>query len=235
MTICIDKVYLEKFWVGLIDGDGSLQVNHWNRKYLQFRAVIKLKNTVDNENLLLQMKSVVRGTVRKDVKQGCVIWVCDHKNNMKHLLNIWERFPPLTRRMQCQLRFVKECMNHMNVEMYFTQRPLKYKNPFNIILNPLPNYFNSWLSGFIEAEGCFCVRKDGRRSFSISQKNEPELLYNILDYFHATHITIQKKKHEIFMVEFSKKENLDHIHRHLLKNPLLGEKLRSYLQTFPEI
>jgi heme/copper-type cytochrome/quinol oxidase subunit 1 len=38
-----DPEYIKKFWVGLMDGDGSIQVNHWNKKYLQYRIVIKLK------------------------------------------------------------------------------------------------------------------------------------------------------------------------------------------------
>ena len=42
------RVYLSQFLVGLIDGDGSLQVNHWKKKSLQFRAVIKLKYTYLN-------------------------------------------------------------------------------------------------------------------------------------------------------------------------------------------
>ena len=37
--------YIKIFWVGLIDGDGSIQVNHWRKKYLQFRLVIKSKDS----------------------------------------------------------------------------------------------------------------------------------------------------------------------------------------------
>jgi hypothetical protein len=41
-----NRDYIKKFWVGLMDGDGSIQVNHWRSRYLQYRLVIKLKNTV---------------------------------------------------------------------------------------------------------------------------------------------------------------------------------------------
>jgi hypothetical protein len=37
-----------RFWVGLMDGDGSIQVNHWRNKVLQFRFIIKLKNKPAN-------------------------------------------------------------------------------------------------------------------------------------------------------------------------------------------
>ena len=37
-----DPSYIQQFWVGLMDGDGSIQVNHWRKKDLQYRLVIKL-------------------------------------------------------------------------------------------------------------------------------------------------------------------------------------------------
>ena len=40
----LPKSVLGPFLVGLIDGDGSLQVNHWQSIYLQFRIIIKLAN-----------------------------------------------------------------------------------------------------------------------------------------------------------------------------------------------
>lgn len=45
---------LAAFVVGLIDGDGSLQVgeNHWRRKSLQYRLVVKLKYNEFNKAML---------------------------------------------------------------------------------------------------------------------------------------------------------------------------------------
>ena len=43
-TLKLNNEYIKKFWVGLIDGDGSIQVNHWKKKSLQYRLVIKLKH-----------------------------------------------------------------------------------------------------------------------------------------------------------------------------------------------
>jgi len=166
----LNKVYLEKFWVGLIDGDGSLQVNHCKRKYLKFRAVINLKNSKENHVILTQIQSVIGGLINLNVKYDMVVWVSDHRKNMKHLLQIFDRYPPLTHRMQCQVRFVKQCLVHMDVNQYLKERSLKYENPPLIAFHPLPTYFSAWLSGFIEAEGCFCIRKSGQRSFSIGQK-----------------------------------------------------------------
>src|ERR1700724_2826351 len=43
---------LAPFTVGLIDGDGSLQVNHWRKKILQFRLVVKLADKPLNSKML---------------------------------------------------------------------------------------------------------------------------------------------------------------------------------------
>lgn len=46
--------FYKRFWVGLMDGEksGSIQVNHWKKRVLQFRFVIKLKNTPANLHML---------------------------------------------------------------------------------------------------------------------------------------------------------------------------------------
>ena len=51
------------FWVGLMDGDGSIQVNHWRNKSLQFRLVIKLSNLTTNYNMLIKIAKVIGGSV----------------------------------------------------------------------------------------------------------------------------------------------------------------------------
>jgi len=64
-----DKIYkdnyIKKFWVGLMDGDGSIQVNHWKKSILQFRLVIKLSNTNANFNMLNTISNVIGGNVKK--------------------------------------------------------------------------------------------------------------------------------------------------------------------------
>jgi cytochrome c oxidase subunit 1 len=43
--------HIKQFFVGLMDGNGSIQVNHWRKEYLQFRMVIKLKNLIENKRM----------------------------------------------------------------------------------------------------------------------------------------------------------------------------------------
>jgi len=48
----LSRKKLDPFTIGLIDGDGSLQVNHWRKKKLQFRLVVKLADKPLNFEML---------------------------------------------------------------------------------------------------------------------------------------------------------------------------------------
>ena len=63
LWLSISKDHLGPFTVGLIDGDGSLQVNHWRGKSFQFRLVIKLANKAYNLEILQKIASVYGGYV----------------------------------------------------------------------------------------------------------------------------------------------------------------------------
>jgi cytochrome c oxidase subunit 1 len=58
-----DPYYIHKFWVGLMDGDGSIQVNHWKFKNLQYRLVIKLKHCSENLIMLNIISNNIGGNV----------------------------------------------------------------------------------------------------------------------------------------------------------------------------
>lgn len=58
--------YVQKFWVGLLEGDGSIQVNHWRKEILQYRIVIKLKDTEMNKKMLGEIREVIGGRVRSE-------------------------------------------------------------------------------------------------------------------------------------------------------------------------
>lgn len=61
----LSQSQLNAFVVGLIDGDGSLQVNHWHKKILLFRLVVKLSDKLFNYEILCLMSSTYGGNVRR--------------------------------------------------------------------------------------------------------------------------------------------------------------------------
>jgi hypothetical protein len=82
------------------------------------------------------------------------------------------------------------------------------------------------LSGFIESEGCFSVRKNNNDSFSIGQNNDIYLINAIKQNF-ETKIEIRNKSRNFYSIEIYKKETLQKIINHFNNYPLLGEKAES--------
>jgi len=101
-------------FVGLFDGDGSCQVNHWRRRSLQYRFIIKLSNITDNQFMLEHIQSFIGGKVRVSSDETEVLWVADNQTVIKRVLHMFDRYPPLTSRVTLQLRFMRHCFHHRN-------------------------------------------------------------------------------------------------------------------------
>lgn len=237
--------YYEAFFVGLIDGDGSLQVSHWRGQSFQYRAVIKLKKTEANIQMLKQLKVQLNfGHVvfsrNHRTHQDFVLWVENHKNQMPKLLEIFKRYPPLTSRLKLQWIFFEKYfyksgkladktqeINDYFVtrEQKFDQRPLQQASH---VLDKLP-YFSAWFSGFVEAEGCFCAREKSF-SFIIAQKDDLYLLETIHRFIGAQNKvrSIHGKNGILYILKVYRQSVLDFLQQHFLQNPLLGEKRVQY-------
>lgn len=224
--------YIKMFWVGLMDGDGSMQVNHWRKKNLQYRLVIKLSNIISNYNMLVEIAKVIGGTVRK--VGNSVIWVVNNKKKIENIIKIYDLYPPLTSKKICQLAFLKSCLANNSIERYLLDRNNKYDKQLSIVESNffVPPYFKSWLSGFIEAEGCFSLRKNGNRSFSIGQNDDKYLIEAIKAYFKANNI-IRNTNSNFYSIEVYRKKSLLNIIYHCNTYSLMGEKFES-LKKFSE-
>jgi hypothetical protein len=222
--------YVKMFWVGLMDGDGSIQVNHWRGQSLQYRLIIKLSNLKSNYNMLIEIAKVIGGTVRITGKGADVIWVVNKKQEVEKIIKIYDTYPPLTSKKICQLAFLKTCLTQTSVETYLLNRNLKYDKQLTIIKSninfKIPTYFKEWLSGFIEAEGCFSIRKSNNHSFSIGQNDDIYLIDAIKQYFEVTN-KVRNPYGKFYFLEVYKKEVLLKIITHCTNYPLLGEKLES--------
>lgn len=218
-----------------MDGDGCIQVNHWRKQYLQYRLVIKLSNLSHNYVMLIKIAKVIGGIVRFVNNNNDVLWVIDSKETIINTISIFEKYPPLTSRLTCQLEFLKFCLKNNSVNLYLNNRNNKYNNKFKRIKSfelkskanifP-PKYFPSWLSGFIEAEGCFCIRTKQNNSFSIGQYDDLYILYAIKDFFKINN-KIRNPKKNFFLLEVYNRETLYNIKNHFYTYPLLGNKTPS--------
>ena len=221
--------HLHPFWVGLMDGDGSIQVNQWKKRNLQYRMVIKLSNLESNVQMLILIKQAFKGHVTKTKDDKYVLWVLNNKIDILNAIVILDKYPPITSRLICSLAFLKTCLLHNDIETYLNSRNLKYSHQLSIIQDKLnqekPLYFNSWLSGFIEAEGCFSIRLTKNSSFSIAQNNDIYILNYIKTHFDVSNM-IRKpyKNKEFYSLEVYRKEVLHRIIQHCEIYPLLGAK-----------
>lgn len=234
MPLMLTGDRLAAFVVGLIDGDGSLQVNHWRSKSLQYRLVVKLKYNEYNMAMLQHIASVYGGQVVIDTVKSTgyqsVKWVINDSNRIRNtIIPLFASFPPLTTRMQLQLAFVVKALAGMTMDEYFAARTLKYSTrPTLRSSTTLPSYFNAWLSGFIEAEGSFAVRSGSLGfSFSIGQLNDQYLMQMILNHFGQSHLAIQHKggnNSPIFFIEIANIRGVTAVVQHLVNCPLQGYK-----------
>jgi hypothetical protein len=234
-----DPDYVHKFWVGLMDGDGSIQVNHWRYKNLQYRLVIKLKYCSENLSMLNLIGKHIGGRVRIIGKNKFIIWVVDNRIHIQNLIKIFKKYPPLTTRLRAQLAFMLNCFEENNIEWYLNARDKKYLN-YNVAphshshscdcegVNIDNSYFNVWLSGFIEAEGCFSIRTTtNNHSFSIGQNDDKFILDKIKNHFNITN-QIRKINDRFWFIEVYKKSTIINIINHCIEYPLLGEKLLAF-------
>lgn len=240
-----DDEYIKMFWVGLMDGDGSIQVNHWRKQSLQYRLVIKLSNITSNYDMLIKIAKVIGGSVRITGNDE-VIWVVNSKETIKEVIRIFDSYPLLTSRKICQLEFLKTCLLKNSVDWYLSNRDYRYTNqpailnsdPFGLERNSfaLPDYFKGWLSGFIEAEGCFSIRKSNNHSFSIGQKDDLYLMIAIKLFLGTTN-KVRNPNGNFYSIEIYRKETLNKIINHCNDYPLLGEKaesLKKFNQNFQQ-
>jgi hypothetical protein len=278
----IDDEYIKKFFVGLMDGDGSIQVNHHRKESLQYRLIIKLKFNNENFLMLIKISYIIGGNVRitkdNEAPKGgspllrCksnyfVIWVVNDKKKIIKIIKIFDKYPLLTSVKQGQLKFLKTCILNNNIELYLRDRIKKYDYFKNETINlgntvfpilrdgpsllpsksVLNTYFNEWLSGFIEAEGCFSLRQSKNHSFSIGQNFDEYLLilikeqFNIVNNVRRVNNKLPRKGElgfrtpQFFLLETYRKSTLDTIINHCDLYPLLGYKVISYKKFKAEI
>lgn len=226
------KIYtrreIEQFWVGLIDADGSVQCNHWKKRSLQHRIVIEMH--IDNFDMLKTIRQHLGGSVRPIDKNKC-LWVENHTRRIRELCKIFDRYPPLTTRVQSQITFLLECLTRKDVAWMLQNRDERYKDSESlekkIVLKGIESrhYFKIWCSGFITGKGLFSIRENSSRSksFSIAQKNDRYLIEALRNYFDGKN-QVRHLKGDIYFWKVYRRDVLKNIIAHCERFPLLCHK-----------
>lgn len=243
-----DKTYIEQFFVGLLDGDGTISSNLNSNKSnsIIIRIVISLDNKVENLNMLNLIKESIAGRVVIERKNRYVTWIASNKNDLAKVFAVLAKYPLLTARKQCQLGFVKNCLLKKDNNNFIFNRNNKYNNKKEFLQElsnkELPSYFPQWLSGFIEAEGNFSLvlneKGQLRKSdFSIGQNDEFHIFQWISLYFNSKNAIIKGKpkiggNFNYYRLHLYNAESIKLIFKHFYIYPLLGYKKVSYLKFF---
>src|SRR5258706_1125221 len=90
--------------------------------------------------MLIEIAKVIGGSVKIVNNNKQVIWIVDKKETIINSLNYFDKYPPLTSRLKCQLQFLKVCLADNSIDNYLNKRNLKYSLQPSII-NQLNNNF----------------------------------------------------------------------------------------------
>ena len=242
-----DNTSIEQFFVGLLEGDGTITSNlNSNRSNsIIIRIIISLKNMPNNVTMLNKIKQTIGGRVVIERKDSYVTWIASNKNDLQKVFVILSKYPLLTARKQSQLDFVLNCLTEKNVSNFIANRNNKYSNLKFRLDNlskqvNLPSYFAGWLSGFIEAEGNFSLvfNEKGhlrKSAFTIGQNDELHILSWIKQYFESNNTILKDKpkkdgNFQYYRLDLYNAHSRKLLFEHFEKYPLLGYKKVSYLK-----
>ena len=97
----INEDYIKKFFVGLLEADGTITTNMRsnNNEYqiARIRIVIALKRNMENINMLNLIKKYVGGKVVLENKKDYeyVIWICQTKQDLIKIFALLAKYPAL--------------------------------------------------------------------------------------------------------------------------------------------
>nr|YP_010170444.1 LAGLIDADG homing endonuclease [Phanerochaete carnosa]QRZ60425.1 LAGLIDADG homing endonuclease [Phanerochaete carnosa] len=179
--------------VGIVEGDGWFSITQ-NGKYCKYEFGIELHER-DIQMLYKLKKALGVGTISLKKDQNKVSFRIRKKPHLKEvILPIFDKYPMISTKHLKYLRFRLNLLNNIlyyeNLMDYNPTSLTLYENVENLIKL---DYFDNWLVGFIEAEGCFSMYKptslSGRRcpcSRAAEAAPSPEVrrtgLYNIATF-----------------------------------------------------
>lgn len=174
--------------VGLIEGDGWFSITK-NGKYIKYEFGIELD--IRDIQLLYKLKEILGVGIidireRKNNKM-CIYRIRDKSHLKNIILPIFDQYPMLSNKLYDYLMFREALLSDIKLhkDLLVYVRPTEPLNSIEMILSQ--PYFNVWLIGFIEAEGCFSIYKPAKdnslvASFDIAQKDGFILLEAIKEF-----------------------------------------------------
>lgn len=225
------------------------------KKKKRIRIVISLKNLDENQQMIDLLVKYIGGRKTIERNNKYVTWIASNRSDLVKVFIILAKYPLLTTNKLCQLDFTKDFINdntYISKSEFIKLRNNKFENQSNLMRgrSPLmtrrsraisifnnkfvtPYYFQSWLSGFIEAEGHFKLVKRIKTNnlensqFILGQNNDVYILK-------AINIYLENEKSKISCIN-SKNVNSDlyykiHVSNKHSRNILNAFKIISFIR-----
>lgn len=140
--------YLKILWVGLMDGNGNIQVNRWRDKLL-YRFAIELNYGVYNKYILVRILKIMGGKLFILKKKNKIVWSLEGKNQILCLMPLIKKYPFFTTKLNHQLDFLISCIKRDSLKYYHKKRNYKHKYNFQYFTGKIPLHFSVWFFGFM--------------------------------------------------------------------------------------
>lgn len=233
-----DLIYA--YLVGFIEGDGYFAVTK-NGLYIKYEFGIEL--SIKDVQLLYKIKKllgvgVISFRKRNDDNEMVSFRIRNKDHLKKIILPIFDMYPMFSNKQHDYL-FFRECLT---LDLIYCKDLPEYKRIIVPSLNTIDHlinasYFEAWLVGFIEAEGCFCIYNTKKNieeskiaSFDISQTNGEVIISAIRQYLSFTTKIISDKTNN-YKLKVTSIRSIENIIKFLNKAPvkLQGNKKLQYL------
>lgn len=235
----------EQAWlVGFYEADGWFGV-FINGKYVQYEFGIEVHKR--DAPLLHQIKNKwkLSGTVRhrKDRPEMVVFKVRNKKDLTTKIVPIFDKYPIMGPKIKKYLFFRFHLIENQTVLSQELQEKIMFCETFQkekdfqsfeqkrFLLELLQRpYFDSWLVGFINGEGCFSIYQSKKEkglvcSFDIAQKLGGFLLLTAIQHRMHLKTTIYKDITDCYKLKVSSVFNCNQVLKFLCSQPL---KLKGY-------
>lgn len=233
--------YLEPFFVGLFEGDGSLHIGRTKNKtgaYPVFQ-ISCFAQSDSNLHMLQLIQQAFGGSINIENSKPHkkIKWTGMSQKSKSRIFQTFEKYPLLTSRKIHQYKHAIAVDTHRCWDTHVQTRDQKYDLIQDLITAyndsfVKPRYFNAWLSGFSEAEGSFRHQPNGRLTFYICQNNDWYILNAIKTHFNSHHkLGVNKDFRSVniqYRVSMSGKPVIQNIINHFDTYPLLGSKACEY-------
>jgi hypothetical protein len=234
-----------KWLVGFVEGDGCFSVNK-NGKF--FKCEFSIELSLVDIQLLYKIKAMLKSYGSISVRKRGGLSFARFKISSKPILKevicpIFEQFPMITSKYNDFTHFRNSLFSNF---VHYDQLP-KYVRSDRLPLNnvdailALP-YFDSWLVGFIEAEGCFSTYASSKEkyltfAFNIAQKDGLQLMQAIKKRLSFATNPYYNKTTDVYSIYTSSTRGISNVISFLKKAPtkLKGNKKAQYLKWLHKI